>query len=84
MAKRTTTTPKAAPKKAPVESVGAASTDPVQEPKKYLGRFGVNHLVVRLQDKEVNGRMFKEILTHDGQTFLLSEQDLAKQMKPLE
>lgn len=64
---------------------GSESEKKVEKPApKYLGKFGVYHLVVRTQPKEVNGRIYNEILTHDGQTFLLSDMDLKNQLKPLD
>lgn len=48
-----------------------------------IGRLGL-HIVMKLERKFVNNKPYIEVLTADGQTFLLSDRDITTQYKPFE
>ena len=47
----------------------------------YKGKKLGSEVIWKVRDKELNGKNYKKVFTYSGQTFLLSEEDLRKQVK---
>ena len=78
----------------PVSEEPAAEEPTAEEPKTKTKDEPITHpidgrkigskiaplTIEKVEDREQNGRLYKQITTLDGQTFLLSESDLDKQL----